>query len=64
MSDLRSVQHQPTHFNNLAVHGARCLAEKGVGNEHIIWIQFLDYGDGSLDEPQLVWPRGRRSGHT
>ena len=55
------VQHEPTHFDNLAVHRARCLAEKPVGEEKIIRIQFLDYGDSNLDEPQLAAASGWRS---
>lgn len=51
-SDLNGVQHEPTHLDNLTVHGACCLAEKLVGDEEIIRIQFLDYGEGSLDEPR------------
>jgi hypothetical protein len=51
-SDLSGVQHGATHLDNLAVHGARCLAEKLVCDEEIIRIQFLDYGEGGLDEPR------------
>lgn len=49
---LSRVAHERTHFDNFAVHETRCLAEKLVEDEEIIRIQFLDYGEGSLDEPR------------
>lgn len=50
-SDASKVQHERLYFDNLAIDRARCLAVKLVCDEEIIRIQFLNYGDGSLDEP-------------